>query len=314
MSKVTVVIATRNRAVALRRTLERLAALPDRPAAVVVVDNASADGTPDMVAERFPDVTVLRLARNEGAVARNHGVAAAPTPYVAFADDDSWWAPGALTRSAELFDACPRLALVAARTLVGPRERLDPMAGVMAAAPLGVPPDLPGPAVLGFLACSAVVRRSAFLACGGFDPVVFFMGEEQRLAWDLYSAGWGLAYCDDVVAHHHPAPATAADRARKHMLATRNRALTAWMRRPYRVAVAQSAALLRDAVTDPVARRAALQLLARLPAGLARRRAPRPALEAALHRLAATTARVGGDGSLTRSGVGSPPEEMPHDD
>jgi putative membrane protein len=90
LSDVTVVIATRNGAVALRRMLERLAALPDRPAAVVVVDNASTDGAPDMVADRFPEVSVLRLPRNEGAVARNHGVSPAETPYVAFVDDDSW--------------------------------------------------------------------------------------------------------------------------------------------------------------------------------------------------------------------------------
>jgi GT2 family glycosyltransferase len=290
MSSVTVVIATRNRSDSLCHTLDRLAALPDRPATVVVVDNNSDDGTPGAVAARFPSVRVVRRPRNEGAVARNYGVAAAPTPYVAFCDDDSWWAPGALTRAQTLLDKYERLALIAARTLVGPDERPDPLSGVLAAAPLGRPDDLPGPTVLGFLACAAIVRRDAFLACGGFDPVVFFMGEEQRLAWDLYSAGWGLAYCDDVVAHHHPAPPAAADLHRKRVLAARNRALTTWMRRPLRVALTQSAALLRAALTDPAARDAAAQLIMRLPAALGRRRAPRPALEAALRRLEASTA------------------------
>jgi GT2 family glycosyltransferase len=290
MSNVTVVIATRNRSGALCRSLDRLAALADRPAAVIVVDNGSDDGTPDAIDDRFPDVQVIRRPRNEGAVARNYGVAAAPTPYVAFCDDDSWWAPGALARAEALLDMHPRLALVAARVLVGPDERPDPLGEVMAAAPLGIPDDLPGPAVLGFLACAAIVRCDAFLACGGFDPVVFFMGEEQRLAWDLYTAGWGLAYCDDVVAHHHPGPQAAADVHRKRILANRNRTLTAWMRRPYRIALRQSAALLRAAITDPDARSAAAQLVVRLPAALARRRTPRPTLEAALDRLEASTA------------------------
>src|SRR4051812_28359353 len=111
MSHATVVIATRNRADALCRTLQRLTALPDRPAAVVVVDNASDDGTAAVVADRFPSVRVLRRPRNEGAVARNHGVAAAPTPYVAFSDDDSWWAPGALSRAQTVLQHHPRLAL-----------------------------------------------------------------------------------------------------------------------------------------------------------------------------------------------------------
>jgi hypothetical protein len=48
--------------------------------------------------------------------------------------------------------------------------------------PLPRQPDLPGPPVLGFVACGAVVRRSAYLAVGGFSPVVFFLGEETLLA------------------------------------------------------------------------------------------------------------------------------------
>jgi hypothetical protein len=46
-----------------------------------------------MVRNQFPSVTLIRRRCNEGAVARNHGLAAAKTPLVAFADDDFWWAP-----------------------------------------------------------------------------------------------------------------------------------------------------------------------------------------------------------------------------
>ncbi|MGI5240798.1 glycosyltransferase family 2 protein [Dactylosporangium sp. CA-139066] len=289
MTEVTVVIATRDRRAGLERTLRELRGDAEAPA-TVVVDNGSGDGTPDMLAARFPDVRVLALGRNAGAVARNHGVAAARTPYVAFADDDSWWAPGALARAARHLDAAPRLALVAARTLVGPGEWLDPMSAFMAQAPLGTPDDLPGPSVLGFLACAAVVRRDAFLACGGFDPVVFFMGEEARVTLDLRTAGCGLAYCDDVVAHHHPR-ADAAGRAAKRLLAARNRALTAWMRRPARIAVRESVALLTAARADPAARGAAWQLLRRLPGALARRRPVPAEVERELAALAAAEQR-----------------------
>jgi GT2 family glycosyltransferase len=274
MRKVTVVIATRNRRTSLERTLRALHTDPVPPS-VIVVDNGSVDGTPDMVAVRFPQVRVMVLDRNAGAVARNVGVAAASTPYVAFADDDSWWAPGALTRAARHLDDAPRLALLAARTHVGAAERLDPMSAFMAQAPLGTAGDLPGPSVLGFLACAAVVRRDPFLACGGFDPVVFFMGEEARVALDLRTAGHGLAYCADVVAHHHPAP-DVGDGTSKRLLAMRNRALTAWMRRRVPVAASETARLLTAARTDPAARRVAGQLLRRLPRALARRR-PVPA-------------------------------------
>jgi GT2 family glycosyltransferase len=278
MSNVTVVIASRNRAASLARTLRRLAALPERPP-VIVVDNGSAEayGVP------HPRVRVIRLRRNLGAVARNLGVAAADTPYVAFADDDSWWAPGALTRAAALFEGFPRLGLLAARTLVGPDERLDPVSALMAEAPLGTSDDLPGPAVLGFLACAAIVRREAFLACGGFDPVVRFMGEEERLAYDLHAAGWGLSYCADTVAHHHPQSGPVD--SNKARLAARNRVLTAWMRRPVPVAMAHTRDLVRSARKDPAARAALAGVLARLPRALARRRAPNAAVEEAVGRL-----------------------------
>jgi GT2 family glycosyltransferase len=279
--EVTIVVATRNRADALGRTLAKLTALPERPE-VVVVDNGSTDGTPARVARAFPAVRVVALRHNRGACARNAGVAAAQTPYVAFADDDSWWAPGALRRARQLFDAHPRLGLLAARTVVGPDATLDPMSAFMATAPLGTAPDLPGPSVLGFLACAAVVRRDAFLACGGFDPVVFFMGEEARLAYDLRSAGWGLVYRDDVVAHHHPPGGAPGDD--KRALMAGNAVLTAWMRRPVPVALGATARLLRGGWHDRAARRGFRRLAARLPSALAARRPPHPVVEAELAR------------------------------
>jgi GT2 family glycosyltransferase len=278
---VTVVVMTRNRAARLGATLERLLDLPERPR-VIVVDNASSDGSAELVAGRFPGVDVIRLDRNRGAVARNVGVAAADTPYVAFADDDSWWAPGALARAAELFDRYPRLGLLAGQTLVGEEERVDPMSSFMATAPLGGTPDSPGPAVLGFLACASVVRREAFRSVGGFDPVVFFMGEEARLAYDLAAAGWRLTYASDVVAHHRPGP---GDPAARRALAHRNAMLMHWMRRPLPMALHHTASLMADATTDPVARRAVIGMLARLPRALARRRPPDPVVEAALAEL-----------------------------
>src|SRR3954447_26521272 len=150
--RVGVAIATRERRAGLERALERLLALPERPP-VVVADNGSADGTPAPLRARFPQVEVLELGRNRGAAARNAAVAVLGTPYVAFSDDDSWWAPGALARAAALFDAHPRLGLVAARILVGPDERLDPVCIAMEHSPLRADDGGPGRPVLGFVAC-----------------------------------------------------------------------------------------------------------------------------------------------------------------
>jgi GT2 family glycosyltransferase len=256
------------------RTLQHLHELTPPPP-IVVVDNGSTDGTAHAVRAQFTGVVVLVLRRNYGASARNLGVLAARTPYVAFSDDDSWWAPGALQRATAALDSHPRLGLVAACTLVGPAQRPDPVNPLMAASPLPRPPHAPGPSVLGFLACSAVLRRQAFCAVGGFSNLLFFVGEERLLCYDLASAGWERAYLHDVVAHHHPS-AHRPDPERRRVLELRNALLTAVLRRPQPVAVATAAALARDSGRDVTARRALREALVRLPAAL-RRRAPLPA-------------------------------------
>ena len=259
--RVTVVVMTRDRWPDLSRTLSR------HEAPVIVVDNGSSDGTPELVRRHFPGVEVIELDRNHGAVARNIGVQRARTPYVAFADDDSWWAPGALATAAAVLDEHPRLAVLAGRMLVGEDQTPDPIGDLMARSPLGREPDLPGPSVLGFLACGAVVRRRAFLGAGGFDDVVFFMGEEERLALDLACQGWGLAYVDRVQAHHHPSPSR--DGQDRKARAARNRLLTAVLRRPWRVVLDELVAVLRE---GPVGVAALRQALPVLPRALARRR------------------------------------------
>ena len=247
MTRVTTVVATRNRWTDLAESLLR----QEHP--VILVDNGSDDGTPDRVRAAFPQVRVIELGHNAGAVARNVGVRAAGTPYVAFADDDSWWAPGALDRAAEHLDRHPRLGLLAGRILVGDDGHLDPVCEEMAGSPLPTSIDLPGPSVLGFVACGTVVRREAFLRAGGFDEVVHFGGEEERLAIDLASNGWGLAYVDDVVAHHHPSPTRDGHGARRALLA-RNRLLTALMRRPWWVVGRDARRAGRDGLAQAVPR------------------------------------------------------------
>ena len=232
---VTVVIATRDRRASLARTLARLGELAGPPP-VIVVDNGSLDGTPEWVRQRHPRAGLIVLGRNIGAAARTAGVRRAQTPYVALCDDDSWWDRRSLERAADALDRHSRLALVAAHVLVGPEGRTDPVSEAMAASPLRH--TGPGPGVLGFLACGAVVRRSAYLAVGGFHDRFGVGGEEQLLAIDLARAGWDLAYLPEVVARHHPHRAPRPGRRRAEV---RNHLWCAWLRRPLPSAVAITA-------------------------------------------------------------------------
>ncbi|MFP5219795.1 MAG: glycosyltransferase family 2 protein [Actinomycetes bacterium] len=260
-SRISVVMISHNRRPAVVQTLAHLTALPEQPP-VLLVDNGSTDGTGEAVRAAFPQVQMLRQERNLGAVGRNVGVAAAETPYVAFADDDSWWAPGALDRAVAHFDATPSMAVLAGRILVGPDQRLDPVCELMRHSPLPRDPELPGPQVLGFVACGAVVRRRAFLDVGGFSPVIGFLGEEDVLSQDLRAAGWSLVYADDVVAHHHPA--SDGPRTGRARLQKRNALLSVWLRRPWPVVLGRTARAATR-VTDADERGALADALRRLP-------------------------------------------------
>jgi GT2 family glycosyltransferase len=267
------------------RREDLLATLPRHEAPVVLVDNASTDGTVEAVRAALPEVTVLPMARNVGSCARTVGVEHARTGFVAFADDDSWWAPGDLARAVEIMRAHPRLAVLNARILVGPEERLDPACAEMAESPLDGA-DLPGPALLGFVACGAMVRTEAFLAVGGFDPVVRFPGEEERLALDLAGAGWVMAYVDAVTVHHHPSTRRHAPEQRRTAI-WRSRLLTALMRKPLPEV---GLLILRALRTGAPERRGLLRALPDVPAALSRRRPVPPVVREQLRVLAADAA------------------------
>ncbi|AKS35453.1 glycosyltransferase family 2 protein [Mycolicibacterium goodii] len=277
------VIASRNRAPELVSVVRRL--LDTTPCPIVVVDNGSDDDSVAAVGRAAVGaedrVTVLGLARNLGAVARNVGVAASGTPYVAFCDDDSWWDSQAPARGAEIFDRYPSTAVLAGRTEIWPQRREDPLVEQLANSALGCSNDLPGPSILGFLACSAMVRKSAFEAAGGFSGILHFRGEERLLALDLAALGWDLCYCAELTAIHQPSvqrPTTAAQDARS----LRNDVLTTWLRRPVRHCVRATGALLGAAVHDTEHTRAAVEAVLRLPAVIAHRRRLPSTVESAL--------------------------------
>jgi GT2 family glycosyltransferase len=280
------VIASRDRASELAATVERL--LDTTACPIAVVDNASRDDSVAVIgrlsARSGGRLKLITLSDNLGAIGRNVGVAHCQTPFVAFCDDDSWWDPDAPTIAETVFDRHPTVALLAARTVVWPSKRDDPMAAALADSPLGHDPALPGPSILGFLACSAVVRKDAFDAVGGFSAILHFRGEEQLLAWDLAANGWDLCFCPALLAYHHPSairPTNSVQDARN----LRNAALTAWLRRPVRRCVAMGAELARAAAGDVAHAKALGEAVRLLPKVLRERRRLPANVEAAVAKL-----------------------------
>jgi len=246
-SAVSLVVLTHNRKDEVLRTLQRLVQhAPGVP--IVVADNASTDGTAEAIAHAYGHVALVRLPRNAGAAGRNAAVDACRTPYVAFCDDDTWWAPGALARAVEELDGHARLAVVTARVLIDEDEHEDATSLRMAASPFRNTLGVRGTEVVGLLAGACVIRRSAFVAAGGYHPRYFLGGEEELLAIDLLAAGWHMAYMPDVIVHHHPS--RVRNVAARRRLLPRNAIWSAWLRRPWRSAWRQTSLRLAEARRD----------------------------------------------------------------
>jgi rhamnopyranosyl-N-acetylglucosaminyl-diphospho-decaprenol beta-1,3/1,4-galactofuranosyltransferase len=122
MGPVCAVVVTYNRSEMLRRCLSALAAQRRPPDRILVVDNASTDGTREMVKEEFESAELLALASNEGGAGGFHeGVKRAHADgaeWLWLMDDDTIPTPDAL---AELLDAAARLDGVEQPSLLASR-------------------------------------------------------------------------------------------------------------------------------------------------------------------------------------------------
>lgn len=239
------------------------------------VDNASKDGTAERCRSSFPSVQIVELEHNLGIHARNIGVIKSDTPFISFCDDDSWWEGNSLEKAAALFQQHPTLGLATGKVLVGRDNHLEPACRMMQNSPLPNTGNWPGKPVLGFISCAAVVRKSHFLECGGFEGKYLVGGEENLLALELRQCGYGVVYVDSMVAHHHPAR---RNQQRRLAMLVRNNIRTCWLKRQWPFAVSFTVQILRHC-DNPLILKGFIMALTGLPWIAARRNPAGPDIE-----------------------------------
>ena len=178
---VTVVIPTRDRPDFLRRAITTALSQQAVDVEVVVVDDGSRDSDAVDRVCRQSGVTLVRLpSRGNVSEARNAGIAASNTQWVAFLDDDDVWAPKKLDLQLRALAEAPE-----AKWAICGESTLDADLQVLARHPARSHHDfapvmlrrneVPG-------GCSGVVaERESVLAVGGFDPRLSNLAD-----WDLW--------------------------------------------------------------------------------------------------------------------------------
>ena len=186
---------------------------------ILAVDNASTDGSQEMVRDEFPDVRLVALPRNIAAAARNEGVRAASGEIVVTLDNDVLFTtPDDVARAVAGFVRHPTAAVVNF-AILGPD-------GTLSRRDWCHPRRLERWADTEFLTDyvlegASACRREAFLASGGYwEP--FFIGHEGwDLALRLLDAGYDLVYSPEVRVRHLVDP-SARPSSRIYYTFTRN--------------------------------------------------------------------------------------------
>jgi GT2 family glycosyltransferase len=219
-------------------SLQRALRTVEEDTELIVVDNGSRDGSAQLVRERFPDVKVVELERNEGfAGGVTRGIEAAQGEWIAVFNNDTTIEPDAVKLMLEAGRVHPRVGSVAAQMRFADRRDVLNSAGLELDR-LGIAADrLVGTRVqehgahmpyevFGATGGAAIFRRAMLDQVGGFDESYFAFFEDADLAWRAHGHGWRALYAPAaVVYHHHSATAQHGSPAKLYLVG-RNRVRT----------------------------------------------------------------------------------------
>lgn len=188
---VTIVFLVFNRREELRASLEEMLERSDYPAElvdVVVVDNASTDGSAAMVREAFPQVRLIERSQNAGVSAWNDGFAVATGDLVLALDDDCYLPGDRLRRAVEA--AAERGADLVSFSVVAQE---DPTYRFNREYDTGL---------LSFWGCSVLMRREVLQELGGYDPAIFVWANEVEFMMRFLDRGFRHLHLPEVASVH----------------------------------------------------------------------------------------------------------------
>jgi GT2 family glycosyltransferase len=237
---ISVVIISFNTSTLLFNCLKALfEACPAVALEVIVVDNASCDGSAEMVRASFPQVQLVVNQENAGfGAANNQAISIAQARYVLLLNSDTIVWPGAIEQMLHELDGAPALAAVGPRLMGGdgkwqrsafrfptPVVLLLEQFNLARFAPVmrwrsRSRSSLSSFSVDWLIGACLLVRRAALAPLGAFDTRFFMYGEDIDLCYRLRSAGWDIRQVPDAAIMHLGGMSTRRNRLRMAIQAT----------------------------------------------------------------------------------------------
>ena len=226
MTTVSIIIVSYNTCALLQVCLENLLTLQEA-AEIIVVDNASSDGSAQLVQTQFPTVTLIKLPENRGlTVASNLGLAAAHGDFLLYLGSDAFPEAGVITGIATYLAQQPTVGIATAalrlrdgtldmdahRGFPTPWASLTHFSGLSRLLPhspffnqyfLGGR-DLTQPHEIDLcISHFLFVRRTLFDVIGPWDEDFFLYGEDVDLCYRTKAAGYKIMYLPQFTVIHY---------------------------------------------------------------------------------------------------------------
>jgi GT2 family glycosyltransferase len=194
---VTVNILSFNRKEELRITLTKVFEQDYKNIEVIVVDNASEDGTQQMVQIDFPAVKLILLKKNIGIAGWNKGFEAAKGEYVLVLDDDCYPEKTAVGNLVDEFENKPKLGALAFNVFnVYPNNKIEIFPGGWVPKTKN---DIEDWSLL--LGCAFAIRRELFVK-DLFVSAYFINFHELPIVLHIFNNGYRIKFSNNLVAHH----------------------------------------------------------------------------------------------------------------
>ena len=181
---------------------------------IILVDNASTDGSQAAVNDHYPEVKLIELAENRGFTgACNIGIEAATGEIIVLLNNDTEVDKRWVEEVLAAFDARPEVGIVASKMLLfDQRDRLhtagdffttDGCAGNRGAWEADSGQYDSGDLVFSACGGAAAYRRSMLADIGTLDDDFFFLLEDVDIAWRAQLAGYKVWYSPQAIVYHH---------------------------------------------------------------------------------------------------------------